>query len=35
MDYNKDKENKAVYDNKVKTKNYFFGSFFDKGLGAH
>ena len=34
MSYNKDKDTKAVYDNKVMIRNYSFGSFFDKRLGA-
>ena len=32
--YNKDKDDKAVYDTKVKIKNYSLRSFFDKELGA-
>ena len=32
--YNKDKNDKAVYDNKVMIKNYSLRSFFDKELGA-
>ena len=34
MSYNKDKDDKAVYDNKVMIKNYSLRSFFDKELGA-
>ena len=34
MSYNKDKNDKAVYDNKVMIKNYSLRSFFDKKLGA-
>ena len=34
MSYHKDKDDKAVYDNKVIVKNYSLGSFFDKRLGA-
>ena len=34
MSYNKDKDDKAVYDNKVMIKNYFLRSFFNKELGA-
>ena len=30
MSYNKDKDDKSVYDNTVMLKNYFLGSFFDK-----
>ena len=30
MSYNKDKDDKAVYDNKVMIKNYSLRSFFDK-----
>ena len=33
VSYNKDKDDKAVYDNKVMIKNYFLRSFFDKELG--
>ena len=32
--YNKDKDEKAVYCNKVMIKNYPSRSFFDKELGA-
>ena len=32
MSYNKDKDDKAVYDDKVMRKNYSLGSFFDKEL---
>ena len=34
MSYNKYKDDEAVYDNKVKIKNYSLGSFFDKELGV-
>ena len=34
MSYNKDKDDKTVYDNKVMIKNYSLGSFFDKELGG-
>ena len=34
MSYNKDKDDKAVYDNKVMMKNYSLKSFFDKELEA-
>ena len=34
MSYNKDKDDKAVYDNNVMIKNYSLKSFFDKELGA-
>ena len=34
MSYNKDKDDKAVYDNKIMIKNYSLGLFFDKELGA-
>ena len=34
MSYNEDKNNKAVYDNKVTIKNYPLRSFFDKELRA-
>ena len=34
MSYDKDKDDKAVYDNKVMIKNYVLRSFFDKVLGA-
>ena len=34
MSYNKDKNDKAVYDNKVMIKNYSLRSFFYKELGA-
>ena len=34
MSYNKAKNDKAVYDNKVMIKNYSLRSLFDKGLGA-
>ena len=34
MSYNKDKDDKAVYDNKVLIKNYSFRSLFDKELRA-
>ena len=34
MSYNKDKDDKAGYDNKVIIKNYSLRSFFDKELGA-
>ena len=34
MSYNKDKGDKAVYNNKAMIKNYSLGSFFDKRLGA-
>ena len=34
MSYNKDKDDKAVYDNKVMIKNYSLRSLFDKELGA-
>ena len=34
MRCNKDKDDKAVYDNKVVRKNYSVRSFFDKELGA-
>ena len=34
MSYNKDKDDKAFYDNKIMIKNYSLGSFFDKELGA-
>ena len=34
MSYNKDKDDKAVYDNKVMVKNYSLESSFDKELGA-
>ena len=34
MSYKKDKDDKAVFDNKVMIKNYFLRSFFDKELGA-
>ena len=33
MSYNKDKDEKAICDNKVMIKNYSLGSFFDKRLG--
>ena len=33
MSHNKDKDNKAVYDNKIVIKNYSLGSFFDKNFG--
>ena len=32
MSYNKDKDDKAVYDDKIIRKNYSLGSFFDKEL---
>ena len=35
MSYNKDKDDKSVYDNTVMLKNYFLGSFFDKKNGVH
>ena len=34
MSYNEDKDDKAVYDNKVMIKNYSLRSLFDKELGA-
>ena len=34
MSYNKDKDDKAAYDNKVMIRNYSLGLFFDKRLGA-
>ena len=34
MSYNKDKDDKAVYDNKVMIKNYSLRLLFDKELGA-
>ena len=34
MSYNKDKDDKAVYDNEVMIKNYSLGWFFNKRLGA-
>ena len=34
MSYNKDKDDQAVYDNKVMIKNYSLGAFFDKRFGA-
>ena len=34
MSYNKDKDDKTVYDNKVMIKNYSLKSFFDIELGA-
>ena len=34
MSYNKDKDDKAIYVNKLMIKNYSLGSFFDEGLGA-
>ena len=34
MSYNKDKDDKTVYDNKVMIKNYSLKSFFDKELGT-
>ena len=34
MSYSKDKDDKAVYDNKVMIKNYSLRSFFDKELGT-
>ena len=34
MSYNKDKDDKTVYDNKLMIKYYSLGSFFDKELGA-
>ena len=34
MSYDKDEDDKAVYDNKVMIKNYSLRSFFDKELGA-
>ena len=34
VSYNKDKDDKAVYDNKVMIKTYSLRSFFDKELGA-
>ena len=34
MRYSKDKDDKAVYDNKVMIKNYSLRSFFDKELGT-
>ena len=34
MSYNKDKDDKAVYDNKVMIKNYSLIPFFDKELEA-
>ena len=33
MSYNKDEDDKAVYNNKVMIKNYFLGSLFIKNLG--
>ena len=35
MSYNKDKDDEAVYDNKVMIKNYSLGSFFDTEFGVH
>ena len=32
MSYNKDKDDKAVYEDKIIRKNYSLGSFFDKEL---
>ena len=32
--HNKDKDDKAVYDNKIMVKSYSLRSFFDKELGA-
>ena len=32
MSYNKDKDDKAVYEDKIIGKNYSLGSFFDKEL---
>ena len=34
MSYNKDEDDKAVYNNKVMIKNYFLGSLFIKNLGS-
>ena len=34
MSFNKDKDNKAVYDNNVMIKNYSLRSLFDEELGA-
>ena len=34
MSYNKNKDNKAVYDNNVMIKNYSLRSLFDEELGA-
>ena len=34
MSYNKDKDDKAVYDNKVMIKNYSLRLLFDKEVGA-
>ena len=34
LSYNKDKGDKAVYDNTVMMKNYSLGSFCDKELGV-
>ena len=34
LSYNKDKDNKAVYDNNVMIKNYSLRSLFDEELGA-
>ena len=33
--YNNDKDDKAVYENKVMIKNYSLRSLFDKELGAN
>ena len=35
MSYNKDKDDKSVYDNKVMIKTHSLRSLFDKELGAH